>query len=252
MDEQLLNDLHKEGYRQGPGSDAATETALSLAGLDQTAPLRVADLGCGTGASTLVLARLLNAQITAVDLFEGFLQALDERATHLRLGDKISTLACSMDDLPFAEEEFDLLWSEGAIYSIGFQRGVAEWNRFLKVGGVLVVSEITWFTDTRPAELEAYWTPEYSEIDVASAKIETLEAHGYSPLGYFTLPEQCWLEHYYRPLQARFEDFLTRNGHSDEARALVAAEQREIEMYETYSTDYGYGVYIARKLRPLT
>ncbi len=72
MDElQLLTDLHKRAYRQGPGGDPETELALNLAGISRSAPLRIADIGCGTGASTLLLARLLNAQITAVD----FLQA---------------------------------------------------------------------------------------------------------------------------------------------------------------------------------
>ena len=37
-----------------------------------------------------------------------------------------------MDALPFQEEELDLIWSEGAIYNIGFERGMNEWNKFLK------------------------------------------------------------------------------------------------------------------------
>ena len=66
-DYRLLVDLHKQGHRQGPGGDAETGQALNLAMIDRAAPLRVADIGCGTGASTLLLARLLNARITAVD-----------------------------------------------------------------------------------------------------------------------------------------------------------------------------------------
>ena len=66
-DYQLLIDLHKNANRQGPGGDAETEKALSLAMTDRAAPLKIADIGCGTGASTLLLARLLKAQITAVD-----------------------------------------------------------------------------------------------------------------------------------------------------------------------------------------
>lgn len=38
------------------------------------------------------------------------------------------------------------------------------------------------------------------------------------------------------------------SGNTDEARALVAAEQREIELYERYKLFYGYGVYIAKTL----
>ncbi|MCL7488107.1 MAG: class I SAM-dependent methyltransferase [Desulfobulbaceae bacterium] len=188
----LLMDLHKQGHRQGPGGDAETELAINLAMIERTDPLKVADIGCGTGASTLVLARLLNAQITAVDFLQDFLDLLNERAESAGVADRISTLACSMDNLPFANEELDVIWSEGAVYNIGFEKGVAEWQRFLKPGGLLVTSEITWLTDSRPAELQKHWDSEYPEIDLASTKMRVLEKHGYSPIGYFVLPEHCW------------------------------------------------------------
>lgn len=246
-DAKLLIDLHKHGSRQGPGRDAETEQALNLAMVDRTAPLKVADIGCGTGASAVLLARLLNAHITAVDLFQDFLDVLKERAESSEVSDRISAHACSMEHLPFAAEEFDIIWSEGAIYNIGYTQGVAEWKRFLKAGGLLVVSEITWLTDSRPAELQQHWDGEYSEVDVASAKIRILEKSGYSPVGYFVLPEQCWLEEYYQPMQSRFEGFLHRNGNSEEARRIISAEQREIALYEKYKAYIGYGVYVARK-----
>lgn len=246
----LLIDLHKDGRRQGPGSDAATERAIDLGGLDRAASLKVADIGCGTGASALVLARLLNARITAVDFLQEFLDILDDRATRAGVAGNISTLACSMDNLPFADGELDVIWSEGAIYNIGFEKGVAEWRRFLKAGGLLAVSEITWLTATRPAELQAHWEAEYPGIGLASAKLAALERNGYSPVGYFVLPERCWLDEYYRPMQARFAGFLDRNGNREEARNIVAAEQREIALYETFKEHISYGFYIARKVDP--
>jgi len=247
-DYQLLIDLHKDAKRQGPGGDAETEKALGLAMIDREAPLKIADIGCGTGASTIVLARLLQAQITAVDFLQEFLEVLEGRAENLGLSEKITTLSCSMENLPFGDEEYDVIWSEGAIYNIGFERGVRDWNRYLKVGGLLVVSEITWITGSRPSELQKYWEGEYPEIDVASSKIGVLEKNGYSPTGYYFLPEYCWLDNYYRPLQDRFKDFLIRNGNSEEARAIVERENREIELYEKNRTHYSYGVYVARKL----
>jgi ubiquinone/menaquinone biosynthesis C-methylase UbiE len=247
-DYQLLIDLHKSANRQGPGGDAETEKALILAMIDRATPLKIADIGCGTGTSTLLLARLLNAQITAVDFLQDFLEVLEGRAESMRLSEKITPLCCSMDNLPFGDEEYDVIWSEGAIYNIGFERGIKDWNRYLKAGGRLVVSEITWITASRPSELQKYWDDEYPEIDVASSKVSVLEKNSYSPIGFFVLPEHCWLENYYRPMQDSFKDFLNRNGNSEEARAIVEAENREIELYEKYKTHYSYGVYIDRKL----
>jgi ubiquinone/menaquinone biosynthesis C-methylase UbiE len=245
---KLLIDLHKGAKRQGPGGDEETEKALNLAMLDRDAPLRIADIGCGTGASALTLARLLNARITAVDFLQDFLDVLQSKAETEGLSNKITPICCSMENLPFENEEFDVIWSEGAIYNIGFEKGVVDWNRYLKPGGLLVASEITWITDTRPSALQKYWESEYPEIDMPSAKIKILEKNGYSPTAYFVLPEYCWLDNYYRPMQGSFQDFLNRNGNSEEARAIVQAENREIELYEKYKAHYSYGVYIARKL----
>jgi SAM-dependent methyltransferase len=247
-DYQLLIDLHKSANRQGPGGDAESEKALSLAMIDQAAPLKIADIGCGTGSSALLLARLLEAQITAVDFLQNFLEVLESRAENLGLSENITTLCCSMENLPFRNEEYDVIWSEGAIYNIGFERGVKYWNRFLKVGGLLVVSEITWITVSRPSALQKYWEGEYPEIDVASSKIDILEKNGYSPIGYFVLPEHCWLDNYYWPMQSSFKAFLKRNGNSEKAHAIVEAENREIELYEKYKAHYSYGVYVARKI----
>lgn len=245
---ELLIDLHQANPRQGPGDDAQTALALRLAGIDADAPQAVADIGCGTGAATLALARLLpRAQITAVDFLPPFLAQLQQRCEAAGVAGRVTPLAASMSDLPFADAQFDLLWSEGAIYNMGFERGVQSWRRFLKPGGVLVASELTWTTHTRPPELQAHWEREYPEVGTAADKIGVLERHGYSPLGYFVLPESCWLDQYYRPLRAGFADFLGRHGQSEASRAVVAEHEQETALFETHKAFFGYGFYIARK-----
>ncbi|KAB2933971.1 MAG: hypothetical protein F9K24_05755 [Leptonema illini] len=44
---QLLVDEHRPNHRQGPGDDTETMRALSLAGLDRSRRLKIADIGCG-------------------------------------------------------------------------------------------------------------------------------------------------------------------------------------------------------------
>jgi len=245
---QLLTDLHRPATRQGPGGDAETKRAMELTGLDRSRRLKIADIGCGTGASTILLAKELDAEITAVDFLPEFLDELQTRAKEHGVAERITTLSCSMDALPFSAEEFDVIWSEGAVYNMGFEAGVAAWNRFLKPGGKLIVSEITWLSATRPPELQSHWDGEYPEIDVASAKIGILEQHGYCPEAYFYLPTHCWTENYYRPMQSRFDAFLGRHGQSDQAKGIVEAEKHEIALYEKYRDYYSYGVYIAKKI----
>ena len=247
-DYQLLIDLHKRAKRQGPGGDAETSKAIDLAMLDPSAPLKIADIGCGTGSSAMLLARALNAQITAVDFLPDFVEVLKANAESEGLSKKIDPLVCSMDNLQFDNEEYNVIWSEGAIYNMGFENGINDWKRFLKPGGLLVVSEITWTTNDRPFEIQKYWEAEYPEISTASSKISILENSGYSPIAYFVLPERCWLDNYYRPLQNSFAEFLARNVNNENAQAIVEAEKKEIALYEKFKKHYSYGVYIARKL----
>lgn len=244
----LLIDLHRAAARQGPGGERETKLALELAELDVKRPLKIADIGCGTGASTLVLAKELNAHITAVDFLPEFLEELQIRARKDAVAERITPLCASMDALPFAENEFDLIWSEGAIYNMGFEAGLAAWRRFLKPGGRLVLSEITWLSASRPQPLQSHWEREYPEIDLASAKIAILEQHGYSLMGYFSLPSSCWMENYYRPMQERFTAFLQQHAHNPQAQSIVDLEKKEIALYERYSEYVSYGVYVTKKI----
>jgi ubiquinone/menaquinone biosynthesis C-methylase UbiE len=247
-DFSLLIDLHRHQQRQGPGGVEETRRAIALTGMEHHKDLNIADIGCGTGAQTLTLAESLDGHITAVDLFPEFLEELEARASKKNLKGRISVLQASMEKLPFEKEEFDLIWSEGAIYLMGFEEGLKTWSRFLKPGGIMAVSDIAWLTEKRPAELEEYWVKECPGVDTLDAKQGTLVRQGYNPLGHFVLPEKCWIDHYYKPLQENYQAFLERQGHSQAARQLVEQDQQEYEMYLKYKKYYSYGFFVAKKM----
>ena len=156
-----------------------------------------------------------------------------------------------MDNLPFTIGEFDVIWSEGAIYIMGFSKGIRYWKQFLTDGGHLAVSEITWTTNSRPQEIENFWIGEYPEIDTAANKIKILESNGYSLVGYFILSVDSWIENYYKPLESQFRNFLKRNENSDLAKKVVQDYRSEIELYWNHKDYYSYGFYIARKTEGL-
>lgn len=243
----LLADLYRATPRQGPGGKAETLQALALTGFGTDRPLRVADIGCGTGASTRVLAAELDAHITAIDLLPAFIDELARRARQEGIHDRINPVIGDMASLPFGRESLDLIWSEGAIYNLGFSRGVRHWRNVLRPGGVLAVSEITWLTGARPAAVEQFWTSTYPEIDTAPRKLAVLEQAGFTPLGYFPLGDACWVENFYAPLAAGFEAFLARHDHSEAARLLVDEHRREMALYEANHSWYSYGFYIAQR-----
>ena len=123
---ELIIDLHKNSNRQGPGSEKETLKALGFMNLPNDQKLKIADIGCGSGGQTLTIAQKINCQITAVDLYPEFLHELNDKSERLGLKEKIVTLRKSMEDLPFKSEEFDVVWSEGAIYNVGFEKGINE------------------------------------------------------------------------------------------------------------------------------
>lgn len=244
---ELLIDLHRTATRQGPGGDDETRLAVALSSLGNKTGLQIADIGCGSGASTLVLAAELDATMTAVDFLPEFLAELETATKRAGLEDRIKPLEASMDALPFKDQQFDAIWAEGAIYNIGFANGIASWRRFLKPDGILAVSELTWLTNERPDELQEHWMQEYPEVGTAVEKIAVLEDNGYSPIGYFVLPKHCWMDNYYTPMRKRFGEFLDRNGNTPEAVSVVESEEAEISLYEKYSDYVSYGFYVAKR-----
>lgn len=244
---ELMVDLHVNSERQGPGSEEETLKALSMMHIPEGKKLKIADIGCGSGSQTFSLARHSRGDIIAVDLFPSFLKKLDEKAADLGFTDKITSLEASMDKLPFEKESFDIIWSEGAIYNIGFETGIRQWRNFLKPGGYLAVSEITWISRNRPVEIEDFWTSEYPEIGMASEKIRILEDNGYTLSGYFYLKPESWIENYYKPLEKGFAAYLERNKHSQEAKKIMEMHREEIALYQKFKDYYSYGFYIARR-----
>lgn len=244
----LLTDLHLNNHRQGPGSPKAFERALDLSGIDTGTDIKIADIGSGTGSASIPLLKQTNATVTAVELLPAFLEKLKSNAESEGVANRLQTVEADMADLPFTDEQFDAIWSEGAIYNIGFENGIQKWRQFLKPGGVLVASEITWVRSDIPEEINTYWEQEYPEIDTASNKLAILEQNGYSPIGYFVLSPDCWLNEYYEPIQANLNAFLERNKNSVKAQEIVKAEKQEYELYKKYQDYYSYGVYIARKI----
>lgn len=233
--------------RQGPGSPDVTIKALSF--IDNlTEQSCIADLGCGTGGQTMTLAKHIQGEITGLDLFPDFIKIFNRNAERLDLQDRVKGLVGSMDDLPFQKEGLDLIWSEGAIYNIGFERGVNEWRDFLKAGGYLAVTENSWFTNERPAEIDDFWKGIYPEIDTISNKVSQIQKAGYVPVATFVLPENCWLENFYAPQVAVQNEFLRKYAGNKAVEDYIAWERYESALYSKYKAYYGYVFYVAKKI----
>lgn len=247
FDVNLICEYYSSVERQGPGSPEITIKALSF--IDNLSEeSRIVDIGCGTGGQTMVMAQNTSGHITGIDLFPAFIDLFNYNAKKLNLQDKVDGIVGSMDNLPFKNEELDLIWSEGAIYNIGFEKGLNEWRKFLKTGGYVAVSEGSWFTDERPTEIEEFWMDAYPEIDTIPNKVEQMQKAGYIPVATFILPEECWTEHFFAPQVSAQEVFLKKYAGNKTAKDFIANQQHEAQLYYKYKEYYGYVFYIGKKI----
>ena len=247
FDVKLICEYFSTMERQGPGSPEVTIKALSF--IDNlTNESKIVDIGCGTGGQTIIIANNTSGNITAIDLSPIFIDIFNVNSQKLNLQNRVNGILGSMDNLPFQNEELDLIWSEGSIYNIGFERGINEWYKFLKKGAFVAISEASWFTQERPVEIDEFWNNEYPEIDTISNKVTQMEKAGYIPIATFVLPENCWTENFYAPQVSAQEKFLQKNIGNKTAEELVENQRHEAELYYKYKEFYGYVFYIGKKI----
>ena len=88
----------------------------------------------------------------------------------------------------------------------------------------------------------------YPEIDTIPNKVAQMQKAGYVPIAAFVLPENCWTEHFYAPQVNVQKVFLEKNKGNKAAVELIANQQHEAHLYDTYKAYYGYVFYIGKKL----
>jgi len=187
---------------------------------------RILDVGCGSGVPTIELARLSNGQIIALDINQPLLDRLKKKSEEAGLSDRVKTVKCSIFDMDFPDESFDIIWAEGSISVIGFKRGLQEWKRFLKPNGFIVV---------------------HDEKGNITEKIEQISNCGYELLGYFVLGEETWWNEYYAPLEKRIHEIRVKHADNPRAIAVLDAEQQEIDMFKKNPRRYCSVFFVMKK-----
>lgn len=108
-------------------------------------PLKVLDLACGTGDSTIAIARgLPTAKVTGVDLSEGMLKVMEGKVEKEGLGDRITAVRGDGENMPFSDSIFDRVAIAFGIRNFqNREQGLAEMLRVLVPGGRLVILELS-------------------------------------------------------------------------------------------------------------
>jgi ubiquinone/menaquinone biosynthesis C-methylase UbiE len=246
MNDSFLFTLFEGLNRQGPGSDACTTRMFNILAPPEHA--RILDIGCGSGSQTLTLARrCMKCRITAVDIHPPFLEALRTKADKEGMGERITPLCASMDDLPFAPESFDVIWAEGSVFVIGFAKGLSYWKKFLKSGGSLALSEMVWFSQHPPEEVARFMQEAYPAMTTIPECGKMIQEAGYELVGSFRLPPEAWWKEFYDPLEKKIEWMEREPAENQDAGLILDMTRKEIDLFRTYSDYYGYQVFLLRK-----
>lgn len=196
---------------------------------------------------TLTLARLCpDCTITAIDLHQPFLDDLILRAKRAGLDGCIEPHCASMDDLPFNEASFDLIWSEGSAFIMGLLPALHYWKQFLKPDGYMVVSDCTWFTDSPSDECRDFLDESCPDMKSESDTKDLIRAAGYTVIGSFRLPDAGWWDHYYSPLSGRIPLLREKYANNADAQFIIQALEREMEIHRKYSKEYGYTFFLLK------
>jgi ubiquinone/menaquinone biosynthesis C-methylase UbiE len=192
---------------------------------------RILDVGCGSGVPTIELARLSQGAVIGIDIDQSALDKFDIKIRQAGLTDWVQVVNWSMFDMDFPDESFDIIWSEGSIYAIGFERGLREWKRFLKLGGFIVV---------------------HDEQGNVKEKLEQISNCGYELLGYFILSKETWWTEYFAPLEKWIAEAGTRYTDAPKILEELHQAQAELDMFRKNPERNSSACFVMRKNRPKT
>ena len=171
---------------------------------------KILDIGCGSGIPTLELARLGQGEVTGIDIDQTALDKFIRKIAVAGINKRVKVFKCSLFDIGFPEESFDVIWAEGAIHTIGFERGLREWKRLLKPGGFMVI---------------------HDEQGNVQDKLEQISDCGYELLGYFLLGEGTWRREYFAPLEKMLAEYQKSMPVNPKVREEIRQAQEELDMF---------------------
>jgi ubiquinone/menaquinone biosynthesis C-methylase UbiE len=231
--------------RGGPGDNKSTLKAFSYLKNLPSEPF-ILDIGCGYGIQTLELARISKGKIIALDNYQPFLDILMQNAKKGGFDNRIIPKNQSMLEMDFKNDTFDIIWSEGALFIMGFQNGLKKCNQLLKNKGYFVVSEAVLLLPNLPKPLTEFWDEEYPDIKDIKSNITLIKDEGFTVLSHFTLSESCWVD-FYSHMNRVIKELKKKYHNNKIALQVFEKCEKESKIYDKYSDYFGYEFFVMQK-----
>jgi len=218
----LLSKINQDHFRER--LNKYTKKAFQM--LPKIENPHILDIGCGSGVPTIELAKLSNGEIIGIDINQSLLDTLNRRVKEEGLSNRVKTMKRSLLDIDFPDKSFDIIWAEGSIWIIGFEKGLKEWRRLLKPSGFLVV---------------------HDTIKNMSNKLKKIPDCGFKLVNHFQLPEDAWWTEYCKPLEIRIKELRIKYKNDPEALKILKKHHREIDMVKRNPKEHSSAFYIMQK-----
>jgi serine/threonine-protein kinase HipA len=183
--------------------------------------------------------------VTAVDASAEFIDELRSRAADAGLAHLVRAEVGDFARLDVPPQSIDLLWSEGAVYNLGWAEGLRTWAPLVRPGGFLALTEATWLVAKPPDEARARWSEWYPGMGTIESNREAAVTAGLEVVGTFALPASTWRE-FCAPLMERCEALGAEAERDADLRAVIEETRVEADLYERHGDSYGYAFYVLR------
>jgi SAM-dependent methyltransferase len=187
---------------------------------------RILDIGCGSGVSTMELARLSDGDIIAIDIDGTALDRFRQKVKEAHLENKIKIIEQSLMDMDFPVESFDIIWAEGSVFVLGFSRSLEQWGKIVRSGGFLVFHD------------------EMGDLPYKFALVSHL---GYVLVNHILVSGETWWQEYYNPLQEKIDSVRDKCQGDEQILAFLHARQTEIDTFNKDREANGSAIFIIQK-----
>ncbi len=187
---------------------------------------RILDIGCGSGIPTIELARLSQGEVIGIDIDQPALEVFLTRIKEAGLTNRVQAVNCSILDMDFPVESFDIIWAEGSVGFVGFEKCIKECWRLLKTAGFLIV---------------------HDDLGNLTEKQEIISQCSYELINHFVLSENTWWNDYYAPLEEKLNRIRMNPSGNKKTIALLNNDWREIDAFKRDPKRYRSVFFIMRK-----
>jgi ubiquinone/menaquinone biosynthesis C-methylase UbiE len=227
MSKEFLFDLKLDSFR-----DCFNKyTRKAFQALPELEKPRILDIGCGSGVPTMELAKLSDGEIIGIDIDQDLLDSFSRKIEQEGLTNRVKAIKCSLLDIKFPDNSFDIIWAEGSITTLGVEKSLRGWSRLLKPKGFLVI---------------------HDEIKHFFEKRHLVASCGYKLIEHFSLPEEAWWEEYYCPLEIRIKKLYKKYSNDPDALEVLNIHQNEVDMVKASPKSFQSVFCIMQKIKKIT